>query len=1083
MKNILLLSKKGSAARISSLLALVIILLNFTSLVAQDMQVSGVILSEENEPLPGVAIIIQGTSTGAVSDFDGKYKLSAASTDVLEYSFVGYLKQMETVGSRSTIDITMVPDTKQLEEIIVVGYGTRKKSHNTGAIAQVGGKDVTAVQANRVDDALAGKLSGVFIQNQSGEPGADPKIQIRAASSITGNSDPLIVVDGYPISGNLATVNPNDIESIEVLKDAASAAIYGSRGANGVIMVTLKHGEAGKTKFSYNSYYSISNKYVDNINMTAGEFADHADAQIASGNWDVSELEAAAPGYVDYKIDAFRNSPDVVAIEDHVFRTGKTQSHNFSMSGGSENANFFASIGYQDTEGAVIKQGFKRVNARLGIDTKLAEKFKAGLNFNGFTSERSALEHDMRDILRGSSIHPIYHTDASIAFVQGLEAQHQALGLRVSRQGGVNGYRSFDDRAVGGIERQSIFDLQPGDPAWDWHYGRDGNGIGGSSNPGTASLIDSKGNTEKTYFGNLSTYLEYNIIDGLNIKTVLGGDMRNVVQDNHYLRDGDNNAELKDTYLNQTELTYTSVLSETTLNYSKVIGNHDISALAGTEFQNFYVKGTTVNGNNVRQLTGDPLNFAMLEPADITSSERDETIARRSIFGRINYAYNDRYLASVSIRRDGDSRFGTNNKYEVFPALSLGWNVHNESFYNLDFLSNLKLRFSTGSLGTTSNLGAYSSLSILNPTPSVFGVANAIPNDVKNDDLTWQTNTETNFGISLGFLSNRFTLGVDYYTSNIENILIDQSVSEVFGTSSIRLNSGDVKSSGIEFELGAVLVEKDDFTWNASANLSTVNTEITDLGELTQLPDVIYGTSGRGAVYRNYIGGEIGELWALETTGAAEESFMINPVDVIGASSGEVYVVDQNGDGVIDATKSVADGGDLVKVGTNTPDFYWGMTHNFTYKSFDVGIQLQGSHGGVVYNVDPLYNGSNWGGRLRSSFDSEGDGIADHNGLHYTRVRDQTDAVIQDAGFIALRNVTFGYTLNSELVSKIGLGSVRVYAAASNLLYIMGDDYTSYNPEGVDTSSNGYQGPTTYGHQSGESPILRTFTFGLNVNF
>ena len=1079
MKDILQMLKK----QINALILLFALAFPLYEVNAQEKTVTGKVLAPNGETLPGVTVLVQGTSTGTITDANGNYAVNVKDDDILQVSYIGYATQLIPVNGRSIINVSLQEDAEQLEEIVVVGYGIRKKSHNTGAIAQVGGKDVAAIQANRVDDALAGKLAGVLIQNQSGEPGADPKIQIRAASSITGNSDPLIVVDGYPISGSLATVNPNDIESVEVLKDAASAAIYGSRGANGVILVTLKSGVAGKTKFSYNSYYSISNKYRDNINMTAGEFADHADAQIANGNWNVNELEDSAPGYVDYKINAYRNSPDVVAIEDHVFRTGKTQSHNFSMSGGSDNSNFFASFGYQDTKGAVIKQEFRRINARIGVDTKLAEKFKAGLRFNGFTSERSALEHDMRDILRGASIHPIYHTEASIAFVQKLEAQHKALGLRVSRQGGVNDYRSFDSRSVSGIERQSIFDLQPGDPAWDWHYGRDGNGIGGSSNPGTASLIDSKGNTEKTYFGNLSSYLEYSILDGLNIKTVLGGDLRNTVQDNHYLRDGDNNAELKDTYLNQTEITRTSVLSETTLNYTKVIGSHDISALVGAEFQNFYLKGTVVNGNNVPQLTGDPLNFAMLEPADITSTERNETIARRSVFSRVNYAYDDRYLASVSIRRDGDSRFGVNNKFEVFPAASLGWNVHNESFYNIDFLSNLKLRLSTGSLGTPSNLGPYSSLSILNPAPSVYGIANLIPNDVANPNLTWQSNTETNFGVSLGFLSNRFTLGVDYYTSNIEKILIDQSVSEVFGTSSVRLNSGDVKSSGIELELGAVVLKKDDFTWNVSANLSTVKTEITDLGELTQLPDVIYGTSGRGAVYRNYVGGEIGELWALETTGSAEESFMINPVDVIGASSGEVYVVDQNGDGVIDATKSVADGGDLVKIGTNTPDFYWGMTHNFTYKSFDMGIQLQGSHGGVVYNVDPLYNGSNWGGRLRSSFDADKDGIADHNGKHYTRVRDQTDAVIQDAGFVALRNLTIGYTLSPEMVSKAGLGSVRVYAAASNLLYLMGDDYTSYNPEGVDTSSSGYQGPTTYGHQSGESPILRTFTFGLNVNF
>jgi hypothetical protein len=474
----------------------------------------------------------------------------------------------------------------------------------------------------------------------------------------------------------------------------------------------------------------------------------------------------------------------------------------------------------------------------------------------------------------------------------------------------------------------------------------------------------------------------------------------------------------------------------------------------------------------------------MLAPEDVTVNEREETIQRESIFARVAYAYDDRYLVSASLRRDGDSRFGANNKHEVFPAFSLGWNLHNESFFNQEgFITKLKPRISYGSLGTTSNLGAYNALSFINAAPTPLGNSFGIPNDVANPDLTWQTNTETNIGVDLGFLNNNITLGIDYYTSDIENILIDLSVSEVFGRNSIRVNSGDVKSSGLEFELNARILNNNDFSWSMGANLSTVNTEITDLGPLTQLPDQIYGTSGRGAVYRNYVGGEIGELWGLETTGRAEESFMINPLDTPGALSGEVYVVDQNGDGVIDATKPVDQGGDLVKLGSNTPDFYWGMTHNFNYKNFDMSMQFQGSHGGVIYNVDPLYYGQNWGGRMRSSFDADKDGIADHNGLHYKRDRDQTDSTVQDSDFVALRNLTIGYTLDNDLVNKSGLSGVRVYAAATNLLYLTADNYTSYNPEGVNTSNSGYGGPTTYGHQEGANPILRTFTFGINLNF
>ena len=398
-------------------------------------------------------------------------------------------------------------------------------------------------------------------------------------------------------------------------------------------------------------------------------------------------------------------------------------------------------------------------------------------------------------------------------------------------------------------------------------------------------------------------------------------------------------------------------------------------------------------------------------------------------------------------------------------------------------MSLVKPRFSTGSLGTTSDLGAYSSLSLLNPQPTAVGNGFLIPSDIANSDLTWQTNTETNYGIDLGFIKNRFRLGVDYYTSDIEDILINQSVSEVFGTTSIRLNSGDVRSSGLELEVSAAIMKKEDFSWDVSANLSTVETEITDLGGLDELPQTIYGQSGRGPVFRNYVGGEIGEMWGLETDGMVESRFIRDPTRVIGLNSSEYYVVDQNGDGIIDRTKTVEEGGDLVKIGQNTPDFYWGLNSSMRYKAFDMSFQLQGSQGGDVFNIDPIYWNSEFGGRLRDSFDANEDGIADHNGKHYTQSRNQLDAQIQDASFVSLRNLTIGYTIKPEWISKVGIDSARIYAAATNLLYLWGDDYTSFNPEGVETTNGGYLGPTTYGVQVGASPIVRSFTFGVNVNF
>ena len=1028
-----------------------------------------VISSTDNLPVIGANVLVKGTANGTVTDIDGTFSIDAEPSDVLVISYLGFTTVEVEVGNQTDLSIEMAEDAFALGEVIVTGYGTRKVSHNTGAIAQVKGGDIAAIQANRVDEALAGKLSGVLIQNQDGEPGADPRIQIRAASSISGDSNPLIVVDGYPISGSLATVNPNDIESLEILKDAASAAIYGSRGANGVVLVTTKRGQSGKPTISYNAYGSISNKAIGNILQTGPEWAAFSRQEIAAGRWDVSQVD---PEFLEFRLSAYERSPGVVNVEDWLFQTGSSMNHDLSISGGTDDVRYFASLGYLDTEGIAITQGFERINARLNVDANLGSRVKAGINFNGFSGDRDILGHDIRDLLRAYSVHPIYHTEESIAFVQQLDREAQALGLDAFD----NGYRGGDAPF-----NNSISTLQPGDTAQDWHYGRSNNGIGGSGDAGPATKLDNTDRSQQTFFGNVSAYLQYQIADGLTIKSVLGGDLRDTRDFFWRGLEFDSRARSTETALNESNIKRSSVLSETTLNYNKVIGKHDIGAVAGLEFQNFYINGIVLNGTNVP--FGQPANFAILDPADISITERDETIARRSVFGRINYAYDNRYLASVSLRRDGDSRFGVNNRFEIFPAFSFGWNVHNESFFNPGVLSDLKLRVSRGSLGTTSFLGAFGSLSLLNPQATIFGNGFLIPNDIANPDLTWQTNTETNIGANLGFLDNRFRIGIDYYTSEIQDILINQSVPEVVGTTSIALNSGDVRSSGLELEFGATVIDKPGFRWNVSANLSTVNNEITDLGGLDELPRVQYGQSGRGPVFRNYVGGEIGEMWGLQTISEVGFEFLEDGTRHPNNRTGESFVVDQNGDGVIDNTRTVEEGGDLVKIGQNTPDFYWGLNSQMSFGALDVSMQFQGSQGGEVYNIDPLYYGSEWSGRLVDGFDSEGDGIADHNGEFFIGNRRQTDSGIQSASYLALRNLTVGYNFDPSWLSDIGIGSARVYLASTNLLYIVGSDYTSYNPEGVEITNSGYLGPTTYGVQVGASPVVRSFTAGVNVNF
>ena len=517
--------------KIKSHLTLLFVLLGVAIGFAQT-QLSGTVTDANGESIPGATIIVQETNDGTTSDFDGIFSISVNQGQNIEISYLGYITQIIQFTGQDNLSISLAEDLNELDEIVVTGYGSQKRSQLTGAVAKIGGGEIAALQVARVDDALAGKLSGVLIQNQDGSPGAAPKIQIRAASSISGASNPLIVVDGYPISGGIETVNQNDIQSLSILKDAASAAIYGSRGANGVILITTKKGKTGKATFSYNAYVSSSTKYRDNILKSGPEWAAFARAEIAAGNWSQT-VASVDPAFLEYRLTAYEDSPGAISPEDWLFQTGNSTSHDFSVSGGSDDVKYFASVGYQDLEGVVITQGYERLNFRMNVDANLGDKFKTGISANGFTSKRDILGHNMRDLLRSYGVHPIYHTAASIAFVQQLDAKAQALGLTAFD----NGYRGS------GYQANSIYSLEPGMAAQDWHYGRANNGIGGSGDAGPAAKLDNVESWEKNIFSQTLVDIFNTIsLDELKLKTVLGGDIRDTQAYSHRLLGYDSRA-------------------------------------------------------------------------------------------------------------------------------------------------------------------------------------------------------------------------------------------------------------------------------------------------------------------------------------------------------------------------------------------------------------------------------------------------------------------------------------------------------------------------------------------------------------
>ena len=1035
---------------------------------AVKLEVSGIVTDNYGEPLPGASILEKGTTNGTESDFDGKFSLSITGINAqLEVNFIGFVTKIITITDTSNLTISLEEDTQSLDEVVIVGYGKKKKSHLTGAVAKIGGSDIAAIQATRVDDALQGKLAGVRIQSTDSQPGAAPKIQVRAGGSITGAGNPLIVVDGYPISGDLSTVNPTDIESLEVLKDASSAAIYGSRGANGVIIVTTKKGKSNKAKYSYNTYVSATSAYRKNYKLytTLSEHIDTIEANsqisdtgvVTSDTWS-TEADLGIDNYDVLFASRLQAYKDVEAAGfgtdylDNALNTGITTNHDFNVRGGSDDVKYFASVGYLDAEGSLQESDYERFTGRINLDINLTKKLKAGFSFNGIASTRNLFPLNLTDAIRTQSYVPTVHTAESIALVQEYDQFIQSIGLTEATGTG-----------------PGLYELQPGDYGHEWHFNRTNvagvaNGIGLSFFNGAQARIENRSMTEETFFGNVFGYLDYEILEGLNFKSNMGADMRNFSTFDNIQSPGTATGN-GGTNQNESNQLTTSWLSQNTLNYSKELEKHTIGFLAGYEFGKQRFKSLSVAAT--QNLEDNLLTYGSFN--EVTTSNREEYITRKSAFFRASYVYDDKYLFTASIRRDGDSRFGANNQWANFPAASIGWNVHNESFLDSDAISKLKLRASYGRLGSTEGLGAYDALSTLQTVTTTLGDSNTIgftSSNLENPDLSWQITEEKNFGIDLGFLNNRLNVSVDYFISDTENMLLQKEISGVTGFTSTPVNQGSLQSKGLELELGAIVINKENFNWNLSANLSRIKTTVIDTGN-----DEGFSVhpSNQTPQFRTYAGGQVAEFWGYETTGQeVDPRYLLDPSYPINGTARDTYVVDQNGDNVIDEN-------DYIKLGANAPDFTWGFSNNFRYKDFDLSFVMQGSHGAEVVNTDDFFYGAHWKGVPNSLF-------AASEGSHLTAEKVDTDLFIQDASYVALRNVTLGYTIDSEKSSgKLKFDSIRLYLATTNLLYLMADDYTGLNPEGVNfvDATN----PLQFGGQKGATPINRSFTMGLNFNF
>ena len=1003
------------------------------------MTVRGTVTGEEdNEPLIGVSILVVGTTRGTTTDVDGNYEIEANAGDVLAFSYTGMQTQSITVGADNTINVVLASNVK-LDEIVVIGYGSQKKSHLTGSISKVENKNLDQIAVARVDDALIGQVSGVNIQASSAEAGAAPTVTIRGFGSINAESGPAVVIDGLVVDSDfLSNLDMNDIESFEVLKDAASAAIYGSEGSNGVILITTKSGEAGKVKYSYETYFGRKEAFgSDGYKKSVADWA---------------EKEMAATGVLTNNTQYALQLVDVLGVDrdwqEVFFDGGNISSHSFSARGGSEKTKFSASLRTLGDQGVVITDDYRLYAGKIKMETKISDDLKFGFDVNPSYSKRRALPTSIHNPIRQSPWLPIYHTEESLPYIN---------------------RSNYPDVGVGDyfLENHLMnIDIDPND-----EFGSSRPRTSGDMNP-YAQYVEREHYEYKTNML-ARTFLSYKIADGLTAKTSLGMTIENRKRTRwngtkHHASASRASYQLQNRVRNR-------LVSDNTISYNKGIDNHSINVLVGATFQRRQVENSVVEGTGY---TNDLLKN--LQGATVVSEFQEINFEKNKIgyFGRINYAFDNKYLINASYRRDASSVFGVDSKWGDFPAISFGWNAHNESFLiDNDAVSRLKFRVSYGLTGNENFtvgddiINNYPYLALLNTSNAITqgGITPGVsPLNIANTLLQWEGSKEFNPGLDFGFMSNRVTGSIDYYVRTSDQLLLENPVSYVTGFDSGIVNLGKVQNSGVEFELRTRNIANSTFKWNTSFIASTNRNELLSFGESDGA--LLEDGFGRNSQWINSVGNPISSFYGFVKDDELPTEYYDSPWIPINGVSEDVIVKDLNGDGLItDEDKTI--------LGNPYPEFIWSLTNEVAIGNFDISVMIQGSLGAEVKNIGDQYFGTHWQGRTTDAQAVVDAGLI--SDASFLQPRIWTDEVVQSAGYFSLRNINIGYNFTKDQLARFGLGGIRVYVTGQNLIYATSDSYNGFNPEFIDNNNS----PRAYGSQRAGTPLFRTMTVGANVKF
>lgn len=1039
----------------------VLFLLGITLTVfSQHIQIQGVVVSgQDNELLPGVNVVEKGTTNGAITDLDGQFTLSVPSDAVLTISYIGYKSIDVPVKGQRNLRVVLQEDSELLDEVVVIGYGVQKKSVVTAAIAKVSAEDLAFTAPVRMDNALKGLAAGVTVTSSSGQPGAAAKIRVRGIGTIN-NSDPLYIVDGMPIDGGLDYLNPGDIASIEVLKDAASGAVYGARAANGVVLVTTKGGKEGKARISYDFSYGWQRPWKERDVLNATEYA----LMMNEGAINAGQ----APKYNDpyaygkgtnWQKETFNYDAPVV-------------NHQVSVSGANEKTNYLLSLGYYTQDGIIGgnygRSNYERLTLRSNTSYTLFDETKSRnwLNSLKISSNLSYARIKSTGIETNSSYGSPLGSALALSPILGVYVEGQAAEDQLKFYSQYDNFTPMYDPKNG-----KLYTLAGGD------YNEMVNPLASLSLPGDQ-------NWSHKFVASFSADL--NLWDNLRFRTSYGVDLAFWGHDGYtklYYLTANNNSTRTNAYSKKQDGTVWQL--ENVLMYDKSIDKHSFSVLLGQSAKKS--NGSQIGGNrygiiNLDRPYIDASNGLQENGAmGVYGGPTDEaTLA--SLFARASYNYDERYMLQATVRRDGSSRFGANNHYAVFPSVSLGWNLTNEKFMESrpSWLTSTKLRFSWGKNGNE-NIGNFRYTTLTSTGNNyIFGSGEGMVNGVKasglaNPDLKWEESKQLDFGVDFGFLDNALTVTVDYYKKTTNGMLMEMNIPSYVGESKPIGNVGKMENSGLEFE-AAYKFNVNDWMFRVGGNLTYLKNKLLEYGNDSGWAN-LDSFQGTGAISRAQNGKPFPYFYGYKTNGIFQNMEEVNAYrnkdgELIqpNAVPGDVRFVDLDGDGAITDE-------DRTDIGKGMPDWTYGFNINVGWKNFDLSMMWQGTIGNDVYDATRRtdISSSNLPSWMLNRWTGEGTSNKYPRFVSGDNTNWQSsDLYVYDGSYLRLKNIQLGYTLPRSLTKKAFVSSLRLYVAAENLL-----TFTKYHGFDPEISSGG----TSLGIDRGVYPQAKSWSVGANLSF